>query len=241
MSYLAPFGSTTDYGVVEIGNNINVSNGIISLSQDVSPNANVTFFNANVSNLLTANTGNIVVLNANNANVSGNLVGNNGSFSGNLSANGALVVTSVTPSNGAGISLSNVVSNGYAASFTVTNTGVLQLTAGSGISLTANTGNITISSFGADLINVVGISANYTADVMDEYIGVSSANAVTVTLPSGFDGRVYTIKDEYGQGSGKITIAPTGAQKIDNKTNYIISTPYQSVSLVSRAGNWWII
>jgi hypothetical protein len=76
---------------------------------------------------------------------------------------------------------------------------------------------------------------------MDEYIGVSSANAVTVTLPSGFDGRVYTIKDEFGQGSGKITITPTGVQKIDNKANYIISTPYQSVSLVSRAGNWWII
>lgn len=220
MSYLAPFGSTTDYGVVEIGNNINVSNGVISLSQDLSPNANVVFGSANIT---------------------GNLTSESGNFTTNLYANGNLVVTSVTPVSGNGISLSNVVTNGYHTTFTITNTGVLQLTAGSGISLTANTGNITISSFGADLINVIGISANYTADVMDEYIGVSSANAVTVTLPSGFDGRVYTIKDEFGQGSGKITITPTGVQKIDNKANYIISTPYQSVSLVSRSGNWWII
>lgn len=54
-------------------------------------------------------------------------------------------------------------------------------------------------------------------------------------------GRVYTIKDEYGQGSGKITIQPTGGELVDGKVNYIISVPNQSVSLVSRANKWWII
>lgn len=219
MSYLAQPTSITEYGVVKIGANITVLDGVISLEQDLSPNANVTFYNADVTNQFTAN----------NANVA------------NLYAGGNLVVTSVTPSAGDGISLANVVSNGYAASFKVINTGVLSLTAGSGISITANTGNITISSYGADLINVVGVTANYTATLTDEYIGVSSANAVTITLPSGVSGRVYTIKDEFGQGSGKITIKPQSGEKIDNANVYIIGVPYQSVSAVFRAGKWWIM
>lgn len=262
MSYLSQPTSKTEYGVVEVGSFINVIDGIISLEQDIGPNANVTFFNANVSNLLTANTGNITTLvasnanvtgtlvanvgnvttlNVGNANVTGNLIGNNGSFSSNLTANGALVVTSVTPTANTGISISNLIPNGYAASFTITNTGVTYVNAGSGISLSGNTGNITISSFGADLINVIGVSANYTATLTDEYIGVSSGNAVTITLPAGVNGRVYTIKDEFGQGSGKITIQPQTGSNIDGKTNYVIGVPYQAVNTVYRAGNWWII
>jgi hypothetical protein len=115
------------------------------------------------------------------------------------------------------------------------------LNVGFGISLTASTGNITISSFGADLINVIGVTSNYTATLTDEYIGVSSASAVTITLPAGVNGRVYIIKDEFGQGSGKITIQPQVGSKVDNGTNYVISVPYQSVQVVFRAGNWWIM
>lgn len=283
MSYLAFPTSKTEYGVVEVGNFINVLDGIISIAQDVSPNANVTFYNANISNLLiaangniasliasdanvsgtlvanvgnittlhtvnanvtgtlVANVGNIVSLDVGNANITENLIGNNGSFSGNLSANGELVVTRVTPTAGNAINISNLISNGYHASFTVTNTGVTYLNAGSGISLSGNTGNITISSFGADLINVIGVTTNYTANLLDEYIGVYSGSAVTITLPTGIDGRVYIIKDEYGQGSGKITIQPQSGQLIDGKINYVIGVPYQSVSSVFRSGNWWII
>lgn len=235
MSYLAVPTSKTEYGVVIVGDFINVdSEGIISIAQDLSPNASVTFANVSVTD--------------------------------NLTANGNLVVTSITPTAGDGILLSNVVANGYSASFTVTNTGVLSLdagngisvsantgnvtvtnigvtnlVAGSGISLSGNTGNITISSFGADLINVIGVTANYTATLTDEYIGVFSASAITITLPTGIAGRVYTIKDEYGQGSGKITIQPASGETIDGKVNYTISVPNQSVSVVSRASKWWII
>lgn len=214
MSYLSAPSSTTEYGVVRIGDYVVVNDGVISLPQDVSTTADVIF---------------------------DSVAANDGSFSGNLTANGDLVVTSVTPTAGAGISVTNLVSNGYAVSFDVNNTGVTQLTAGSGISLSGSTGNITISAFGADLINVTGVTANYTATVTDEYIGVSSATAVTISLPAGFDGRVYTIKDEYGQGSGKITIQPIAGQLVDGKISYVISIPYQSVNVVSRAGNWWII
>lgn len=209
MSYLSGATSTTDYGVVKIGNYIEVLDGIISLQQDVSPTSDVMF--------------------------------NTVDSAGSITANGNLVITSVTPSSGNGISLTNVVTGGEAASFRINNTGVLSLTAGPGISLSGSTGNITVSSTGADLISVYGTTTNYTATSTDEYIGVSSAAAVTITLPLGVNGRVYYIKDEYGQGSGKITISPQTGELIDGKTNYVISIPYQSVAIVFRAGQWRII
>lgn len=203
MAYLAQPTSKTEYGVVEIGDYIKVLDGIISLDQDVSPTADVSF--------------------------------------NQVTIDGKEAVTSVTPSSGDGIQLTDVVSTGNSTSFKVSNTGVLSLTAGDGITISSSTGNVTISASGADLINTIGVTGNYTASITDEYIGVYSAAAVTISLPAGITGRVYTIKDEYGQGSGKITIKPFGTEKIDNSFNYIISVPNQSVSIVFRGGQWRII
>lgn len=233
MSYLSQPASKTLYGVTLIGDNINVTDGVISLAQDVSPTATVTF----------------ITLNAN-----------------SVFSDGKLAVTRVVPSSGPGIALSGVVFTGSTATFTVSNTGVLNLstgagiaaststgavvvsntgvlslTAGSGITISTGTGNILISATGADLINVIRVTANYTATLTDEYIGVFSTSATTITLPSGVNGRVYTIKDEYGQGSGKITIQPQTGEKIDNSNTYVISVPYQSVSIVYRGTGWWIM
>lgn len=203
MAYLAQPTTKTEYGVVGIGDYINVLDGFISLDQDVSPTADVEF--------------------------------------NQVTVDGKVAVTEVTPSSGDGIQLSDVVSTGNSTSFKVSNTGVLSLTAGDGITLSGSTGNITVSASGADLIATIGVTGNYTATVNDEYIGVYSAAAVTISLPAGITGRVYTIKDEYGQGSGKITIKPNGTEKIDNANTYIISVPNQSVSIVFRGGQWRII
>lgn len=203
MAYLAQPTSKTDYGVVGIGSFIDVLEGIISLEQDVSPNASVSF--------------------------------------NQVSIGGSDVVTSVNPVAGLGISITNLVSVGNTVGFGITNTGVLSVVAGAGVSVSASTGSITISATGADLIATIGVTGSYTATVNDEYIGVYSAAAVTITLPLGVTGRVYTIKDEYGQGSGKITIQPSGLEKIDNANTYIISVPNQSVSVVFRGGQWRII
>jgi hypothetical protein len=158
-----------------------------------------------------------------------------------VSIGGSDVVTSVNPVAGEGISITNLVSTGNTVGYAVSNTGVLSVVAGAGISVSSATGYITISATGADLIATIGVTGNYTATIDDEYIGVFSAAAVTITLPFGVTGRVYTIKDEYGQGSGKITIKPSGTEKIDNATSYIISVPNQSVSVVFRGGQWRII
>jgi hypothetical protein len=203
MAYLAQPTSKTEYGVVGVGSFIDVLEGIISLEQDVSPNASVSF--------------------------------------NQVSIGGSDVVTSVNPVAGVGISITNLVSIGNTVGFAVSNTGVLSVSSGAGISISGSTGNITISATGADLIATIGVTGSYTATANDEYIGVFSASAVTITLPVGVTGRVYTIKDEYGQGSGKITIQPSGTEKIDNANNYIISVPNQSVSVVFRGGQWRII
>lgn len=203
MAYLAQQTTKTEYGVVGIGDNINVSEGFIWLDQDVSPSADVTF--------------------------------------NQVTIDGKETVTSVTPSSGDGIELTDVISTGNSTSFKVSNTGVLSLTAGDGIGLSGSTGNITISSSGADLISTIGVVGAYTATATDEYIGVFSAAAVIISLPIGITGRVYTIKDEFGQGSGKITVKPFGIEKIDNALTYIISVPNQSVSIVFRGGQWRII
>jgi hypothetical protein len=112
---------------------------------------------------------------------------------------------------------------------------------GPGVSVDYTDDFITISATGADLINVYGTTTSYTATEDDEYIGVWSASPVTITLPAAVDGRIYTIKDEYGQGGGKITIVSESGKLIDNKNNYVIGVPYQSINLVYRSNKWWII
>lgn len=158
-----------------------------------------------------------------------------------LTVNHVPVILTVTPTAGPGISISDLVSGGYDASFTVNNTGVLKLTAGTGISLSGSTGEITISSTGSDIIKVYGVTSSYTATANDEYIGVNSTSAVTITLPTGITGKLYTIKDEHGDGSGKITITPASGEKIDNNNNFVLTFKNQSVTLVFRAGQWRVI
>lgn len=117
-----------------------------------------------------------------------------------------------------------------------------EIISGPGVTVEYNTGHIVISATGADLIHVYGTTTSYTLTSDDEYVGVSSAANVTMTLPGTVnEGRVYIIKDEYGQGSGKITIQPPSGTLIDKKSNYIISIPNQSVQIVYRNGGWWII
>ena len=209
MAYLSSAASTLEYGLVQVGGNIDVIDGVISISQDLSPDATVAFYSVEATTSLTLA--------------------------------GKSVITSINPVAGPGITVTGVDTNGPDSGFIINNTGVLSLTAGPGISLSGSTGNITISSYGADLINVYGTTTNYNAKVTDEYIGVSSSSSVTITLPLGVDGQVYTIKDEYGRDGGKITVQPQSGQTIDGKSTYVISNDYQSINVVFRTGKWWII
>jgi hypothetical protein len=169
-----------------------------------------------------------------------NVTFGNVTITGNVIINGNSAVSSVTPVAGVGIGISNLIANGPDVSFEVTNIGVLSLIAGVGISISSSTGNVTISATGADIINTITVTADYTATSNDEYIGVDSANPVTITLPTGINGRTYIITDEHGAGAGLITIQGTGGELI-NGTTAEIAIPYSSITVVFNSGMWHII
>lgn len=225
MSYLFPEGSTTERGVVEVGSNIDVLDGVISIPQSVATTANITFNDVNVNGDL---------------NIAGDTLSLGSISAGNIFDNTNRVVTSVTPSAGDGISLTSVTTTGPTTSFTVNNTGVLSLIAGTGITLSGSTGDITVSATGADFLNTIGVTNNYTATATDEYIGVNSTSLVTVTLPTGIEGRQYIIKEERGSGTGKVNVQGTGSEKIDG-SSFKQLTANASLTVVFRAGTWRII
>jgi hypothetical protein len=208
MAYLYPVASDADYGVVEVGDFIDVFDGVISIPQDVSTTSTVTFANVEATNTLT-------------------LDGNS-------------VITAVTPIAGPGISISGLDIIGPEVEFAVNNTGVISLVAGTGISLTGSTGNITVSATGADFLNTTTVTSNYTATATDEYIGANSATLVTITLPLGIPGRVYTIKDQYGTGTGRVNVQGTGTEKIDGSPFKQLSA-WASITVVFNDGQWRII
>lgn len=208
MSYLFPEGSTTERGVVEVGSNIDVLDGVISIPQSVAPTAAIVFDELEASTALTLD--------------------------------GKSVITTITPAAGNGISITALTDVGPDAGFTVNNTGVLSLTAGTGITLSGSTGNITVSATGADFLNTIGVTSNYTATATDEYIGVDSTSLVTVTLPVGVDGRQFIVKEEHGSGTGKVNVQGSNSEKIDGSP-FKQLTANASLTVVFRAGTWRII
>jgi hypothetical protein len=153
-----------------------------------------------------------------------------------LTLNGASVITSVTPAAGPGISITNLVSTGTATSFTVNNTGVTSIVAGTNISINTSTGAVTVNAAAEGILQTIGTGTDYTATATDEYIGVT-ANPTTVTLPTGVTGKTYIVKNET---TGNTTVTGTGGQLLDNTLTKSLGTR-ASISLVFRAGAWRII
>lgn len=153
-----------------------------------------------------------------------------------LTLNGASVITSVTPAAGPGISITNLVSTGTATSFTVNNTGVTSIVAGTNISINTSTGAVTINAAAEGILQTIGTGTDYTATATDEYIGVT-ANPTTVTLPTGVTGKTYIVKNET---TGNTTVTGTGGQLLDDTLTKSLGTRV-SISLVFRAGAWRII
>ena len=227
MSYLFPLGDKLNLGVVQVGANIDVdANSVISIAQDISANANVSF------NSITANTATISSLT-----ISGNINAGNVNTTGNVYSNGKQTITSVTPSANVGISLSNVVTGGPAASFQINNTGVLSLVAGTGITVSGATGNVTVSASGIANVNTRGTAVSTTLTATDDYVG-ATASGITLTLPLGTTGQSYILKNEVG--SGVVTVAATGPNTIDGSASKNM-TANASITVVFRAGAWRIV
>lgn len=92
------------------------------------------------------------------------------------------------------------------------------------------------------------VTEDYAAQMDDYYIGVNSPGPTTITLPPDCgDCQELIIKAEMGPplGNRKITIVPPDDGStiilIDGELSYVIEVPYQSVHLICRGGNWWIV
>lgn len=153
-----------------------------------------------------------------------------------LKLDGKSVVTGVTPTAGTGISVTSLTSTGPSSSFTINNTGVTSLVAGTNIVLSGSTGAVTISAQEPGIETTTSTAVAYTATANDGYIGVT-ANPTIVTLPLGVTGKVYTIKNEAS--SGSTTVIGTGLEKIDNSTSKSLSAN-ASITVIFRAG-WRVI
>jgi hypothetical protein len=246
MSYLFPDASSTELGVVQIGANINVdANSIISIPQSVATSASVTFGNvtdsaltagritfAGIAGILTDD-GDLTYNPTTNV-----LTAVNISASGALTLNGNGVVTSVTPTAGTGISLTSVTTSGPSAAFTVNNTGVTKIVAGTNVTISPGTGvgDVTINAASEGILQTVGTAVAYTATATDEYIGVT-ANPTIVTLPTGIVGKTYIIKNET---TGSTTVTGTLGQLLDASLTKTLGAN-ASISVVFRAGAWRII
>lgn len=92
--------------------------------------------------------------------------------------------------------------------------------------------------------NCVLVSEDYQALPTDYYIGVNSDSPVTITLPPDCDEcQEIIVKAEMGPplGNRKVTVTTSDGSLIDGDTSYVIEVPYQSVHVICRGGNWWII
>jgi hypothetical protein len=152
-----------------------------------------------------------------------------------LKLNGNSVVTSVTPTAGTGISVTGLTTSGPGSAFTINNTGVTSLIAGTNVVLSGSTGAVTISVQEPGIETTTSTATAYTASATDGYIGVT-ANPTTVTLPAGVTGKVYIIKNE---GSGTTTVTGTASDKIDGSNSKSLSAN-ASMTVIFRAG-WRVI
>lgn len=88
------------------------------------------------------------------------------------------------------------------------------------------------------------VTQDYVAKVDDYYIGVNSDRSTTITLPADPpDCEQIIVKAEMGPplGNRKITITTSDGSTIDGKTEYIIEVPWQSLWVLYRDKNWFII
>lgn len=85
----------------------------------------------------------------------------------------------------------------------------------------------------------VSSSASYSLGNEYSYI-YTGAGAATVTLPTAASiaGRMYTIKNA---SSSALTINTTSSQNIDGAATFILTSQYQTISIVSNGTDWNII
>ena len=101
----------------------------------------------------------------------------------------------------------------------------------------------------ASAVRVKSITANYTTDWYDTILLVNATGGnITITLPD--SGLVASTKDEMGKifyikkvdaSANTVTVDGYSTQTIDGATTKVLTTQYDSISIVSDGSNWHII
>lgn len=70
-----------------------------------------------------------------------------------------------------------------------------------------------------------------------DYVVEATSGTFTVTLPSavGVGGQIYIIKNN---GTGSVTVAPAGSEKIDGYTTAILKPGHSCITIQSNGINW---
>jgi len=96
---------------------------------------------------------------------------------------------------------------------------------------------------GTTIVNISGITTYYQALNIDDYIGVSASNPVTIILPtSPVSGKKIIVKDEGNQiTTYNITVTVGAGVSIENNTSVIMSINHQSLTYFYNGSNWFLI
>jgi hypothetical protein len=159
-------------------------------------------------------------------NLGSNLVPWNNLFANAVFDSSNRVLSSVTPTAGLGIAITDLASGGPAASFVVTNTGVLSIIAGTDTRISSATGNVTISNT-STLQSVTGRGA--TTDQNIRLTAGTASNSQTtgtlvVTGGVGVSGSIYA-GNIYSNGAAVWTTATlTDNLQLTNGAGYLTSS-----------------
>jgi hypothetical protein len=94
------------------------------------------------------------------------------------------------------------------------------------------------------IVPTEAVTANVDTDSEAMYFGCDTVGADTIEIQTEdiIDGRVFIIKDEGGNASAQtITISTEGAETIDGQPSATITGDYDSLTLIARNGNLFII
>lgn len=114
---------------------------------------------------------------------------------------------------------------------TTTNLGIIKV--GSGLAITPQG---VLSAENTGLVQVKIANANYSVLASDYYIGANT-NGITITLPLGITGKIYTVKNQV---NGNITLTATGGQQIDNSSSKSLGSN-DCIVVLFNGTSWSII
>ena len=87
--------------------------------------------------------------------------------------------------------------------------------------------------------SVKEVSASRAVTYADDFLFVdSSAGAITLDLPIARGGKTYTVVRIAG--SSSVTLQPTGLDKINGASSYVITTSFAPMRLKALKGTGWI-